>query len=233
MTLADALYRKTALMAALLLLAVCITSSCSKEEKNITDGHEWVDLGLPSGTLWATCNIGAESPEESGIHFAWGETMPKEDYRWDTYCYCICGNDEYKLAKYCLSEDYGTVDDKMELEPEDDAATANWGSNWQMPSVEQLRELKENTTLEWTTQNGKHGRLFTSNINGNSIFLPAAGSRVGTDLILEDVNGNYWSRTLYDTFGDDARYFGFNSGGIDFGYEMRCAGKSIRPVRKQ
>ena len=100
------------------------------------DGHAYVDLGLPSGTLWATCNVGASSPEEYGDYFAWGETEPKNDYNWSTYKYCK--GSSTTMTKYCTSSSYGTVDNKTELEPSDDAATVNWGSNWQMPSLEQL-----------------------------------------------------------------------------------------------
>ena len=97
--------------------------------------HEWVDLGLPSGTLWATCNVGANSPEEYGDYFAWGETTTKSSYSWSTYKYCKGSSST--MTKYCTSSYYGTVDNKTELEPSDDAATANWGSEWQMPSLEQ------------------------------------------------------------------------------------------------
>ena len=96
------------------------------------DEHEWVDLGLTSGTLWATCNVGATAPEDYGDYFAWGETEPKEDYSWSTYKWC---NGSYKTqTKYCTNSKYGTVDDKTELEPEDDAAFVNWGSTWRMPT---------------------------------------------------------------------------------------------------
>ena len=95
------------------------------------EDHEWVDLGLPSGTLWATCNIGATSPEGYGDYFAWGETQPKQVYDWSNYKwgnYYVQGG----LSKYVTDSEYGTVDYKTELEPEDDAASVNWGPSWSM-----------------------------------------------------------------------------------------------------
>ena len=110
------------------------------------DNHEWVDLGLPSGTLWATTNVGASKPEEYGDYFAWGETKPKSVYDWDTYKWCK-GDDYHQLTKYCNLSNYGDngfVDNKTELDPGDDAAYVNWGSKWRMPSLEQMQELRDN-----------------------------------------------------------------------------------------
>ena len=165
-----------------------------------TDTHEFVDLGLPSGTLWATCNIGANTPEEFGDYFAWGETTPKDYYEWETYKWC--NGTSNSITKYCFqsSNGYnGYTDTLIELQPEDDAAVANWGEDWQMPSNEQCAELcnRKYTTVTWTTQNGTLGLEVTSLNNGNSIFLPAGGfladegatSAPGTD-------GHYWTRTL-------------------------------------
>ena len=137
------------------------------------DTHEYVDLGLPSGTLWATCNVGANAPEEYGDYFAWGETAPKDVYNWSTYQYYDGSN----LAKYTGSDGLTT------LLPEDDAATTNWGNEWRMPTKEEWQELLDNTTNKWTTQNGVNGRLFTGS-NGNSLFLPAVGFRWDDDLNL-------------------------------------------------
>ncbi|MBO4723117.1 MAG: hypothetical protein J5629_09355, partial [Muribaculaceae bacterium] len=138
--------------------------------------HTYVDLGLPSGTLWATTNVGANSPEEYGDNFAWGETTPKEVYDWSTYQWCMGSYDTF--TKYCNISSYGYngfIDNKLELDPEDDAATANWGPEWCMPSQEQIQELYNNCFSEWTTLNGVNGRLFTGP-NGASMFMPAAGS---------------------------------------------------------
>ena len=126
------------------------------------DTHEYVDLGLPSGLLWATCNVGANAPEEYGDYFAWGEIVPKDVYNWSTYQYYDGSN----LAKYTGSDGLTT------LLPGDDAATTNWSNGWRMPTKEEWQELLDNTTNKWTTQNGVNGRLFTGS-NGNSLFLPA------------------------------------------------------------
>ena len=199
--------------------------------EEIKEEHEWVDLGLPSGTLWATCNVGANSPEEYGDYFAWGETQPKTTYSWSTYKYCKGTTDT--MTKYCTSSEYGTVDNKTELEPSDDAATANWGSDWQMPSKEQLRELYSSTYTSkvWTTMNGKYGRKITSKNNGNSIFLPAAGYRYDTSLDDAGSSGYYWSRSLDTSNSSSAYCLYFSSSGISTNYDYRCYGQSVRPVR--
>ena len=129
-----------------------------KEFKTLTGGggggdHEWVDLGLPSGTLWATCNVGANSPEEYGDYFAWGETQPKEYYDWSTYQYC--NGSHYMLTKYCPTSGYGYngfTDNLTILLPEDDASTVNCGSDWRIPTSEEWRELFSYTTSTWSTK---------------------------------------------------------------------------------
>ena len=160
------------------------------------DGHEYIDLGLPSGTLWATMNVGASSPEECGDYFAWGETTPKDVYDWSTYQWCE--GSENTLTKYCTRSSCGYngfVDNKTELDPEDDAATVNWGAEWRMPSQEQQYELSNNCTIEWTTLNGVNGCLFTSNINGASLFFPVVGFIWGSSLLAPD-SCYYLSRTI-------------------------------------
>ena len=195
-----------------------------------------IDLGLPSGTKWACCNVGASSPEEYGDYFAWGETEPKDEYNWDTYKYCNGSDDT--MTKYCFESNYGYngfTDNLTELLPEDDAATANWGSGWQMPSTEQLEELiyNEYTTTEWTKQNGVNGLLITSEVNGNSLFLRAAGYRYDTSLEYAGVYGLYWPRSL-----GTGRSYGVRSLHIDsmINYASnchRCCGFSVRPVCAQ
>ena len=160
--------------------------------------HEYVDLGLPSGTLWATCNVGANSPEEYGDYFAWGETAPKEVYSWETYKWCNGTNDT--MTKYCTDGSFGTVDGKTELLPEDDAAYANWGPSWRMPSTEQCWELCESCTWQQTTRNGVNGQLVTGP-NGQSMFLPAAGERYNNNIGDLGSFGLFWSRTLYSVDG--------------------------------
>lgn len=196
------------------------------------NGHLYVNLGLPSGTQWATCNIGASKPEEYGGYYAWGEIATKSEYYWSTYKY---GNDYDELTKYCTNSNYGLngfTDGKTELELDDDVAHKQWGGQWRMPSVEQFEELLSNTTSQWVTVNGKEGRLFTAS-NGNSIFLPAAGRRYDTSLSDAGSFGDYWSRTLragpYNAYG-----LYFNSGGVYVAYVndyFRYYGHTVRPVR--
>ena len=158
------------LTALLVFVFGMVVTSCGGNH----DGGVAVDLGLPSGTLWADRNIGADSPEDCGDYFAWGETEPKTTYNWSTYKWC---KGRYgTLTKYCADLASGTVDNKMTLEPEDDAATANWGEAWCMPTPEQINELYDECTLTMITQNGVNGYKMTGP-NGNSIFIPATGIR--------------------------------------------------------
>jgi uncharacterized protein (TIGR02145 family) len=193
--------------------------------------HAYVDLGLPSGLLWATCNVGADNPEDYGDYFAWGETTPKDVYNWSTYQYC--NGSSSTLTKYCSksSNGYnGFIDDLTTLLPEDDAATANWGSDWRMPTKEEWQELYNNTTVTWTTQNGVKGRLFTAS-NGNSLFLPAAGFRNGSNLGHAGSLGDYWSSSLDTSYPYGAWNFYFSSGNYDMSGYARSYGQSVRAVR--
>lgn len=196
-----------------------------------TDGHAYVDLGLPSGLLWATCNVGAEAPEDYGDYFAWGETTPKDYYDWSTYQYC---NGSYNtLTKYCNQSNYGYngfTDNLTTLEPTDDAATANWGNGWRMPTMEEFEELYNNTTVTWTQQNGVNGRLFTA-ANGNSLFLPAAGCRYVSSLYGIGDGGRYWSSSRYMDTPDDAWLLHFYSNLYGMSYYNRYGGHSVRAVR--
>jgi uncharacterized protein (TIGR02145 family) len=193
--------------------------------------HEYVDLGLPSGLLWATCNVGADYPEDYGDYFAWGETQPKSDYSWSTYQYCMGSGGT--LTKYCTKASYGYngfTDNLTTLQPSDDAATAQWGSGWRMPTKEEWQELLNNTTHIWTTQNGVNGRLFTAP-NGNSLFLPAAGGCVGTSLDGAGTYGDYWSSSLNADTPHRAWCLDFVSGNCGMSNCYRDDGLSVRPVR--
>ena len=193
------------------------------------DNHEYVDLGLPSGTLWATCNVGANSPEQYGDYFAWGETAPKEVYTWETYKWCNGTWDS--LTKYNFQNSYGTVDNKNELEPADDAAQANWGLSWQMPTKAQQDELHEHCNWQWTTMNGVKGYLGTGP-SGKTLFLPAAGYKDGTRIVSEGEFGYYWSHSLYYGMSLYAYNHLFFSGSIPgWNKQERSFGLSIRPVR--
>ena len=192
------------------------------------DEHEWVDLGLPSGTLWATCNVGASAPEEYGDYFAWGETEPKETYKWETYKWC--NGSEYSLTKYCTNSDFGTVDNRMVLDLEDDAAYVNMGPSWRMPSDAQQTELIRKCTWQWTTMNGVNGRLVTGP-NGNSIFLPAAGERFYSSLLEAGSMSEYWSCELGLGSSICAYGIGFESDSLYWISGARAFGRSVRAVR--
>ena len=192
------------------------------------NGYEWVDLGLPSGTKWATCNVGATSPEGSGDYFAWGETAPKTNYDWSTYKYC--NGSGTTLTKYNTSSDYGTVDNKTTLEFSDDAARANWGGAWRMPTKVEQDELRNNCTWTWTTQSGVNGYSVTSKTNGNRIFLPAAGYRKGASVIGVGSDGYYWSSSLNESKPYYAYSLLFSSGGVGSSYYYRTRGHAVRAV---
>ena len=133
-----------------------------------------IDLGLPSGIKWASCNVGATEPWEYGGYYAWGETEEKSNY--DTSTYKYCNGSYFSMTKYCTSSSFGTVDNKTTLEPGDDVAHVKWGGSWRMPTKAEQDELRNNCTWTWTTLNGVDGYRVTGP-NGNSIFLPAAGFR--------------------------------------------------------
>ncbi|MCR5361309.1 MAG: Ig-like domain-containing protein [Bacteroidales bacterium] len=196
--------------------------------------HEYVDLGLPSRLLWATCNVGASSPEEYGDYFAWGETTGynsgKTTFNWSTYKYC--NGSESTQTKYCTNSSYGTVDNIATLDVADDAARANWGGSWRMPTHDEFTELRNNCTATWTTVNGVYGCLFTSNNNGNTLFLPAAGFRDDASLYLAGSDGYYWSSSLYSDYPYLAWYLDFYSNFVNPNYYYsRYYGQSVRAVR--
>ena len=172
------------------------------------NGHDWVDLGLPSGTKWATCNLGATTSTAYGDYFAWGETTTKETYMSSTYTYS---------------------DDPTTLPSSADAATANWGIGWRMPTQAEMNELYSNCTYVWTTQNGENGSLFTGP-NGNSIFLPAAGYRNHGGLNNAGSYGYYWSSSLYTDDPICAWYLNFYSDYYRMGVNYRGNGFTVRAV---
>ena len=191
------------------------------------NGHAYVDLGLPSGLKWATCNVGASSLEEYGGYYAWGETEEKEDYSWSTYKWC--NGTSTTLTKYCTSSSYGTVDNKTVLDPEDDVAHVKWGGSWRIPTLDEQKELLNNCTWDWTTQNGVNGCRVTSKTNGNSIFLPVAGFRGGTGFVNIGSDGYYWSSSLLSSISN-AYYLTCRLGSPDWHFNYRYYGRSVRPV---
>lgn len=188
-------------------------------EKNI-NGHDYVDLGLPSGLKWATCNMGASNPEDYGNYYAWGETSTKGNY--DILNSVTHGKNRAELQSKDVINTYGNLLIKY------DAASVNWGSNWRIPTVEDFKELKDNCTWKWTNQEGINGYRVTGQ-NGCSIFLPAAGFRDENHLYHVG-DGTYWSAAISrDNKKACAIYFYEDHCSIDSIYDRFC-GRSIRPV---
>ncbi len=178
------------------------------------NGHKFVDLGLPSGTLWAETNIGASTPYEDGDYFAWAETKPKSRYSLD--------NQKSTVNKY--------KDGKTTLDAADDAATANWGSSCRMPTTAEMKELKDKCTWTWKSNyNGASGYLVKGS-NGNSIFLPATGLRDEEDFVFHGTEGNYWSSQTLKIGKYDAEFLSFSNDDFDIAYSNSYMGYTVRPV---
>ncbi len=196
-------------------------SSASAPQKQIPsaadgqiNGHGYVDLALPSGTKWATCNVGADSPTADGDYFAWGETTPKSIYTEEN------------------SRTYGDSSYNHEISGNSnlDAASANWGNRWKLPTEAQMQELIDNCDSEWTSINGVNGRLFTSKRNGKSIFLPAAGWRNSSVLEYRGEDGNYWSGSPDESYSNIAYYLYFLDSNVRVGWSGRNGGLVVRGV---
>ena len=219
----------------LFLFIVLGVNSYGQNVSGQIDGHDYVDLGLPSGTLWATCNVGTSKPTENGDYFAWGETNPKIDYSLSTYKW---SNGEKDCeTKYSYKNKCGIVDKKTILTSEDDAATANWGPSWRMPTMDEEMELLEGCDWEWTSdfkETGVAGDIGISKSNGCMIFLPAPGKYYGQIFEYKGDIGYYWSSTLN---------IGYNSTNamniingdlyIDLSNTERYMGLSVRAVVKE
>lgn len=162
---------------------------------NQINGHEYVDMGLPSGTLWATCNIGANAPHEIGNYYGWGETLPKEYYG-DNYFDLVEGCEFLKPANPPVFKKY-QQNKLTEITPNsgNDTARENWGSPWRMPSKAEIEELCKYCKWEWITLSGQNGYKITGP-NGLSIFLPASGAKCGRTLTSKNETGAYWSNAL-------------------------------------
>lgn len=177
---------------------------------DMQDTHGWVDLGL--SVKWAKCNIGAAKPEDYGDYFAWGETTPKSSYYSDT------------------SKTYGKHIGNIKCNPQYDAARANWGGTWRLPTWAECQELRDQCVWEWDSQGGHSGSRVTSKINGNSIFLPASGWRFGPLVCLIGRLSCYWGATPDPTDDHFACYFYSDSSRFGVGWYFRHYGYPIRPV---
>ena len=214
---------------AFIAITVLTIASCKKTDPY--NGHEYVDLGL--SVKWATCNVGAEKPEDGGGLFAWGETQPKDKYTWSTYKHCKGSNKT--LTKYCFDSSYGTVDNKTVLDKSDDAAHVNWGGKWRTPTHAEFEELYENCTWHTKTVNDVSGYEVKSKINGKSIFLPSlpnpgVGNDESTAFYVDC--GFYWFSSLIEDIPGSAYSFFFCTidSNMDWGTERRYLGMAIRPV---
>ena len=225
-----------------ILALVVLIFGCKKDNKksDVTYDHEFVDLGLPSGTLWAKCNVGASNPEDIGDYFAWGETATKDMYDWKQYKYSIFVDGEYKLNKYCTDSTSGVngfADYITELEPADDAVIANWGEGWRMPTNAEMRVLVDSCDWAWTTVDGVGGYQVTSrkeNDRGthNSIFLPAAGYQNSTFYSELGTSCYYWTASqLYDHQAYCLYGTATTPRTADGGFD-RYYGLCVRPVTK-
>ena len=187
---------------------ISFTTEQSSSTSNTENGHQYVDLGL--SVKWATCNVGTTKPEGYGDYFAWGETRSKSYYNGSSYSY---------------------YDNPTTLPLSADAARANWGGKWRMPTIDEFEELRNNCTWKWTTQNGVNGYKVTSNSNGNYIFLPAAGYRDLGSLYGAGDYGYYWSSSAYGSnYSTTALYLYFYSTWKDRKNDYKAAGRSVRPV---
>ena len=233
-------------------IATAITVMANGEIQDFSPtGVQAIDMGLPSGTKWANMNVGADKPEDYGLFFAWAETTGYGSdlsdgrvFKWEYYKWMSEGEkkgtfiNKYQIkdkrTKACWFSEGNFIGDGMPmLNAEDDAATVSWGSKWRIPTYYEMEELVEFCTKKWVMQNGLNGMLFTSRINGNSIFLPAAGYRVNDRYDYSGEGGNYWTSTLRPS---DSLYAGsmvFDDTDAYMYYNGRLNGRSIRPVVKK
>ena len=199
----------------------------STKVRTYHNGYEYVDLGL--SVKWATCNVGANTPEEYGGYYAWGEIETKSTYDWTTHKYYDSTTKTF--LKYNDWWHQGGVHDfKTTLDRSDDVAHINWGGNWRMPDEDELRDLRNNSTLAFCTQNGIPGYRITSTINGCSIFVPASGKKVGQQLEEVGSAAYLWSATRINEKSEYGVYMKVSSPYLQVPFTDRCYGFSVRPV---
>ena len=204
-----------------------ITTFSSAQSK-----HQYVDLGL--SVKWATCNIGANKPEEHGEYFSWGETENKRINNWETYRFTE--GDKNEISKYCSNSQYGwheLADSLSALEPDDDVAHKKWGGNWRIPTKAEMKELLDNCTWTWTTRNDINGYLVTGKKPGytdRSIFIPVTGAYDNGKLFGSKDHGHYWSRNCGTLYPADAYTLELSVREASVGMESRCQSLAVRPV---
>ena len=222
-----------------------VTGECQVKVERLSgtyNGYQWVDLGLQSGTLWATCNLGSSTPEGAGNRYAWGEYSTKSEYTYANYKWGVSGSTTEQYTKYTYADgdtngnwydSNGNFigDGRRELLPADDAASRYWGTNWQIPSESQLQELMyeahygNRTTKSWVTVNGVSGYKITSKSTGKSIFLPAT-----------DGSATYWARDLSSSKTVGSLWIKYRLNNYEhFGFYLfpRYSGLYVRAVVKQ
>ena len=185
------------------------------------NGHDWVDLGL--SVKWATCNVGANKPEDYGGYYAWGEIRTKSNYTWSNCFDCQDGSG-YNWSVYKIG---GRT--KLEKNSGHDTAHENWGGSWRMPTEAELKELGNRCSWKWMSMDGHNGYVVTGP-NGNIIFLPAAGSRGDSKSYGIGEVGYYWTNTLDSNYSKHARNLFFNGSGRGTNNNARGYGFSVRPV---
>ena len=199
--------------------------NAADDKAKSSDEIEAVDLGL--SVKWANMNVGAKTPSGFGSYFAWGETKTKQFFSWNTYTWSK--GDSPSLTKY------STLDRKTQLALSDDAARANMGGDWRMPTVDEYEELIDNCKWEWTNKDGVNGYKVTSKKNGNSIFLPITGFRFYGDVQFRAINGIYWTSSLYTANPYKAWCLEFNFSDVKVHYgdltSNRFSGRCIRAVK--
>lgn len=227
-------------LAILVILALSSLTACKGEGRNsknedakivrkhdndqltgTINDHDWVDLGLPSGIRWATCNVGASVPEEFGDYYAWGETEPKNEYT-------SINSMTYKVPFRKLKKS-GIIDDSGTLTKEHDVASTAWGESWRMPTDDEYQELISSCTWNFASFNGVNGYLVTGP-NKKNIFLPAAAFQQGTSVENIGDFGDYWSSTIVKELSGVSCSLGYSSKSYGRRRYARYAGRTIRPV---
>lgn len=199
--------------------------SCFSTKEFVQTEREAVELGL--SVKWASCNVDAEYPIEYGGYYAWGETEEKISYSWSTYKWY--NHEHNMLNKYCTNSYYGTVDNNASLISSDDVAQAKWGDGWRLPTLREIKELRDECTWEWTSLNNIAGQFITGP-NGNCIFLPAAGYCHNEEYFNRGIYGCYWSNAVHTGNDGNACYLGFYDSHWGWGSGIRYVGRTIRPV---